>query len=74
MFEFIVIVLFIWLSVKAISLALKLTWCAAKILASLLFVIALPMLIGCILFASGVILLLPVLLIAAAVGILKSCV
>ena len=74
MFEFIVIVLFIWLSVKVIGLALKLTWCAAKILASLLFVIALPMLIGCILFASGVILLLPVLLIAAAVGILKSCV
>ncbi len=74
MFEFIVIVLFIWLSVKAIGLALKLTWCAAKILASLLFVIALPLLIGCILFASGVILLLPVLLIAAAVGILKFCV
>jgi len=74
MFELVVIVLFIWLSVKALGLAVRLTWGAAKILASLLFAVALPMLIGCVLFASGVLLLLPVLLIALAAGILKSCV
>ena len=72
MFELIVIILFIWLSIKAISLAIRLTWGAAKIVASLLMVIALPVLIGCILFASGVILLIPILLIAVAIGILKG--
>ena len=72
MFELIVIILFIWLSIKAISLAIRLTWGAAKIVASLLMVIALPVFIGCILFASGVILLIPILLIAVAIGILKG--
>ena len=72
MFELIVIILFIWLSIKAIGLAIRLTWGAAKIVASLLMVIALPVLIGCILFASGVILLIPILLIAVAIGILKG--
>lgn len=74
MFELLVIVLFIWLSIKAAGLALKLTWGAAKILASLLFAIAVPALIGCILFAGGLVLLVPVLLVAGAIAILKACV
>lgn len=74
MFELLVIVLFIWLSVKAIGLALTLTWGMAKILASILFAIALPALIVCLLFAGGLVLLVPVLLVAGAVAILKACV
>lgn len=73
MFELLVIVLFIWLSVKVIGLAFKLTWGAAKILASILFVFAIPALIGCVLFAGGVILLVPVLMLVGAIAILKAC-
>lgn len=72
MFELLVIVLFVWLSAKAIGLAFRLTWGAAKILASILFVIAIPTLIGCILFAGGLLLLIPILLIAGAIAILKA--
>lgn len=74
MFELLVIVLFIWLAVKAVGLALRLTWGAAKLLASILFVVAVPLLIGCVLFAGGLLLLVPLLLVAAAVAILKACV
>ena len=73
MFELLVIILFCWLAFKAIGLALSLTWGAAKILASLLFAIAVPVLIVCLLFAGGVILLLPLALIGGAVGLLKAC-
>ena len=73
MFEFLVIVLFCWLSFKAIGLALSLTWGVAKILASLLFVIAVPVLFICLLFAGGIVLLLPLALIGGAVGVLKAC-
>ena len=74
MFELFVIILFCWLAFKAIGLALSLTWGAAKILASLLFVIAVPVLFVCLLFAGGVVLLLPVAMIGLAWGVLKACV
>jgi len=74
MFELLTLGLFIWLLVKAIGLAFKLTWGAAKIAASILIAIAMPVLIGCLLFAGGVLLLVPVILIAIAVGILKAVV
>jgi len=74
MFELLTIVLFIWLLAKAIGLAFKLTWGAAKIAASILIAIAMPFLIGCLLFAGGIVLLIPVILIAIAVGILKAVV
>ncbi len=73
MFTLLMIVLFIWLAVKAVGLALRLTWGTAKILASVLFAVAIPTLIGCLLFAGGILLLVPVLLIGAAVGVLKCC-
>jgi len=73
LFELLVIILFCWLSFKAIGLALTLTWGAAKILAALLFAIAVPVLFACLLFAGGVVLLLPLALIGGAVGVLKAC-
>lgn len=74
LFELLVIILFCWLAFKAIGIALTLTWGAAKILASLLVVIAVPVLFICLLFAGGIVLLLPLALIGGAVGILKACV
>lgn len=74
MLDLLVIVLFCWLFFKAVKLAFKVAWGTTKIIATLLFVIAWPMLIGCLVFASGVVLLVPIALIAIAFGILKACV
>ena len=73
MFELLVVIIFMYLMFKAIGLALRLTWGAAKIAASILMGLALPVLIFCVLFAGGILLLVPVLMIAVAAGILKAC-
>lgn len=73
MFEFLMIIFFLWLMIKAIGFALKLTWGVAKIAASLLMVVALPVLVLCLLFAGGLLLIIPVILVGIAAGILKSC-
>ena len=62
-----------WLFVKAIGLAFRLTWGVAKILASILIGLALPVLILCLIFAGGIVLLVPLVMIAIAAGILKAC-
>jgi len=73
LFELLVVIIFCWLAFKAIGLALSLTWGAAKILASILFVVAVPVLFICLLFAGGIVLLLPLALVGGAVGLLKAC-
>ena len=73
MFELLVVILFIWLSVKAVGLILSLTWGVAKVLATILCVLALPVFLICLLFAGGVVLLLPLALIAGVVGVLNAC-
>ena len=72
MFELLMFVLFVWLFVKAIGLAVRVTWGLAKVSAVILFTLALPALIGCFLLAGGVVLLIPVALVGAAFGILKT--
>lgn len=74
MFELLTIIVFIWLLAKAIGLAFKLTWGAAKLVASILITIALPMLVICLVFVGGIALIVPVAVIAIAVGILKACI
>ena len=73
MFELLVIAIFIWLLVKSIGLALKLTWGVAKIAAAILIGLAFPVLIVCFIFVGGIALLVPVVMIAIAAGILKAC-
>ena len=73
MFELLVIAIFIWLLVKSIGLAFKLTWGVAKIAASILIGLAFPVLIVCLVFVGGIALLVPVIMIAIAAGILKAC-
>ena len=74
MFELLTIVVFVWLLIKTIGLAFKLTWGLAKIVASILLVLALPLLIVCLLFVGGAILIVPVAMIGIAAGIMKSCI
>lgn len=73
MFELLVLIAFVWLFAKTIGLAFKVTWGLAKVVAVILFTLALPALIGCFLVAGGVALLVPVTLVGAACGILKIC-
>ena len=54
MFEILVTIAFIWLFIKVIGLTFKVTWGLAKIVAVILFALALPTLIGCLLLAGGV--------------------
>lgn len=74
MFELLTLVIFIWLLVKTIGLAFRLTWGVAKVIASILMVIALPVLIICLMFVGGLALMIPIAVIGLAFGLLKACV
>lgn len=74
MFEILAILLFIWLLGKTIGLAFRLTWGAAKIAVTILMALALPLLIGGVLLAGGLLLVVPLGLIGIAFGIVKACV
>lgn len=72
MFEILIIIFFCWLLIKGIGLTFKLTWGLAKITAGILMVLSLPLLILFLVFASGMILLIPIAMVAIAVGIMKT--
>lgn len=74
MLEVLTVFVCVWLFWNVLKLFFKITWGAAKVIAVLLVIAALPALIGCLLFAGGVLLLLPVALIAIAWGLLKACI
>ena len=74
MFELLTVIVFVWLLVKALRLLLRLSWGAAKAAASILIALALPVLIGCLVFAGGVVLLVPIALVGIAAGLLNACV
>ena len=73
MFEILTVAIFIWLLVKAAGFAFKLTWGVVKIVAAILIGVALPVLIVCLVFAGGIVLLVPLAMVAIAAGILKDC-
>ena len=73
MFELLVFVLFVWLFVKTIGLTFRVTWGLAKVIAVILFALAVPALFVCLLVIGGAAILIPVALVAAAFGILKAC-
>ena len=72
MFELLTTAIFIWLLVKTIGFAFRLTWGVAKIAASILIGLALPVLIVCLVFVGGIALLLPLGMIFAAVRIVSG--
>ena len=74
MMELLVLIVFCWLFFKAVGLAFRMAWGAAKIIASVLFVLAVPLLVLCLVFAGGVFLLLPLALVGIGFGLLKVCV
>ena len=73
MISILALFVFGWFFFKSVGLAFRVAWCAAKAVAAVLFVVALP-LMGVGLLIGGIIkLALPLLLIAAAFYLLKSC-
>ena len=74
MFEILVVIAFLWLLFKAFGLVFKLACSAAKIIAAILMVLAMPLLVLFMIFVGGVALLIPVAMIGIAVGILKVCI
>ena len=74
MLDVLMVIVFCWLFFKAMGLMFRMAWGTAKILASVLFTVAVPLLILCLVFAGGFLLLLPLALIGIAFGLLKACV
>lgn len=73
MLELLLSIVFCILFFKALGLAFRAAWGTAKIIASLLFGIAVPLLLVCVMFVGGIALLLPLALVGLAFGILKAC-
>lgn len=74
MLEILFTVLFVWLLMKTIGLAFRVAWSATKIVASILFSLAVPLLVLCLIFAGGLLVLVPLAMLGAAFGLLKSCI
>jgi len=74
MLDILLVIAFCWLFFKALGLAFRVAWGTAKIIASMLFGIAVPLLVVCMVFLGGVALLLPLTLMGIAFGLLKACV
>lgn len=72
--EILLVIFFLWLSFKFSGLAFRMAWCVAKVAASVLFALAVPLLVLCLVFAGGIALMLPLAMIGLAVGLLKACV
>lgn len=71
MIEFLLTVIFIALFVWTAKLLFKISWGIAKIIATILLVLALPVLVVCFLLAGGVALLIPIAIVGGVVGIIK---
>lgn len=74
MFELLVVVAFLWLLIKGLGLAFRVSLGLAKAVAIVMFVLAMPALLGGLLLAGGVLLLIPVALVCVGFGILKAAV
>ena len=72
--EWILLIAFCWLFFKALGLAFRMAWGTARIVASVLFGLAVPLLLVCLIFAGGIALLLPLALVGIAFGLLKACI
>ena len=73
MFTFLIVILICWLSYKTLGLLLSLTWGMAKIIGTVLLILAAPALVRCLLFAGGMLILLPLGLVVGAFMLGKAC-
>ena len=74
MLDLIITIVFIWLFFKVLGLAFRVAWGLTKFIVSALLVLALPLLVCGLVFTGGLLLLIPLALVAAAFGLLKACI
>ena len=74
MLEILVTVLFCWLFFKAAGLAFRMAWGLTEVSASRLLGLAVPFVVLGLVFAGGIALLLPVVMIAIALALLADCI
>ena len=72
MFDILCTALFIWLFIKVFGLVFKVAWSITKVLAMIFFVLALPALVVCFIFAGGILLLVPVGFLGLALALLNT--
>ena len=73
MLEILIVVLFVWLFFKILGLAFRMAWGTAKITVSILMTIGSILLVCCLIFAGGLLILIPTAILAIAFGIVKEC-
>lgn len=73
MLSILVTILICWLSYKTLGILLSLTWGIVKIIGTVLLILAAPALVLCLMFAGGMLILLPLGLVAGAFLIGKAC-
>lgn len=71
-----ILILFVcfWLLFKVIGLCFRMAWGTAKIAASILVTIGSILLVCCLLFAGGILILIPLAVLSIAFGIVKRCI
>ena len=72
MIEILCTAIFVWLFIKVFVLMFKVAWSLTKIIAIILFVMALPALIVCFIIAGGFFLLIPVAFLGLARALLNT--
>ena len=70
--ELLGLILCIWLLCKVFKLLMKMTWGITKGVVSLAMGLASVMVMGCLFFAGGILILIPLALLAVLFGILKG--
>jgi len=73
MLEILIVVLCFWLFFKILGLAFRMAWGTAKIAVSVLMTIGSILLVCCLLFAGGILILIPTAILGIAFGIVKAC-
>ena len=73
MFSFLVTILFLWIAYKSLKILFSLTWGIVKIMCTVLLVLAAPALAICLLIAGGMLILLPLGLVAGAFLLGRAC-
>ncbi|MGN1333699.1 MAG: hypothetical protein ACI4U1_01175 [Anaerovoracaceae bacterium] len=66
-------ILICWLSYKTLGILLSLTWGIVKIIGTVLLILAAPALVICLLFAGGMLILLPLGMVVGAFMLGKAC-
>lgn len=69
-----VVLFFCWLLFISVKLLFKLAWGATKLICMILCIIACPVLVLCLLFAGGIMVFSPLLLLIAACALLVNAV